>query len=474
MPFSPKAAQDFKVPNTFAPFAQGDGLPLGDLLNARDVEALFAQEQIAFGGTAGSFWTPALTLWAFLRQVLTADGSCRQAVAHVVLAFSLSRQPQELDTGAYCRARAKLSAELLEHLTLQVGRELEAAALPWWLWHGRSVFLVDGSSSQLPDTAPNQKAFPQAKTQKPGVGFPLIRWVVLMSLATAAVQGFAYGPYQGKETGETALFRQLLSNLSPGSIVVADRYYCSYFMVALLRAHGVDVVLRLHHKRHYDFRRGRRLGHNDHLVTWHKPERPEWMDEAEYAALPDTLSVREIRRQVAQPGCRVDELILATTLVDADVYEADTVADLYHERWHAELDIRSLKIGLGLDQLRCKTPFMIAKEIWARCLAYNLVRKVAAQAAVLAAVSPRSRSFTATKQAVLASWEKLSSATEQDYVAGALALLQVLRKQKVGHRPGRWEPRRVKRRPKPHKLLNETRAEARARLRNWWQAPKSC
>jgi putative transposase len=306
------------------------------------------------------------------------------------------------------------------------------------------------------------------------LGFPLIRWVMLLSLATAAVQGFAYGPYKGKETGESALFRQLLGNLAAGSIVVADRYYCSYFLVALLQAHGVDVVLRLHHRRQYDFRRGRRLGADDHLVNWYKPPRPDWMDEAEYAALPDTLSVREIRHQVAQPGYRVDELILATTLVDADVYAADEVADLYAERWQVELDIRSLKVTLGLDQLRCRTPFMIAKELWAHCLAYNLVRKVAAQAAVLAEVSPRSRSFTATKQAVLASWDKLSAATDADYVAGALALLHVLRKQKVGHRPGRCEPRAVKRRPKPHKLLKEPRAAAQARLRGRRHQPTRC
>lgn len=191
MPFSPNDTQDFKFQNTFAPFAQGDGLPLGELLNPQDVEAVFAEKQVAFGGTSRALWTPALTLWAFLRQVLSSDRSCRQAVAHVVLAFSLCRQPQELDTAAYCRARAKLPAEVLEHLTLQVGRELEAVALPSWLWHGRSVSLVDGSTSQLADTAENQKAFPQAKTQKPGLGFPIIRWVVLMSLATAAVQGFA-------------------------------------------------------------------------------------------------------------------------------------------------------------------------------------------------------------------------------------------------------------------------------------------
>jgi Transposase DDE domain len=464
VPFSPKDAHAFKFQNTFAPFAQGDGLPLAGILPAEDVEHLAAEQNVDFGSAAWAFWTPAVTLWTFLWQMLDADGSCRQAVAQTVLAFSLSGQPSELDTGAYCRARAKLPAALLQKLTYQVAQQLEDAALPAWRWRGRRAYAVDGTTSQLPDTAANQKAFPQAKTQKSGLGFPVIRWVVLLSLATAAVHGLAYGPYQGKQTGETALFRELLHCVAAGDIIVADRYYCSYFLVALLRARGVDVVFRLHQRRRYDFDRGQRLGANDHVVVWHKPARPVWLDESDYEALPATLVVREMRYHIPpQAGYRVTELVLATTLLDADVYPVEEVAELYHQRWHAELDIRTLKVTLGMDRLRCQTPFMIAKEIWAHCLAYNLVRKVAAQAAALADLSPRSLSFKAAKQAVLASWQKLTTATDGDYLDAASALLRVLRKQRVGHRPGRWEPRVVKRRPKPHKLMNEPRVQAKQR-----------
>jgi hypothetical protein len=187
------------------------------------------------------------------------------------------------------------------------------------------------------------------------------------------------------------------------------------------------------------------------------------MSHAEYAALPRTLAIREIRHRVPPANYRVKEVIVATTLVDADVYDAEAVADLYLQRWQAELDIRTLKVTLGMNCLRCQTPFMIAKELWAHCLAYNLVRKVAAQAAVLAEVSPRSLSFKATKQALLASWQKLTMATGEDYAAGARRLLRVLRHEHVGHRPGRWEPRVVKRRPKPHKLMQEPRAQAQER-----------
>ena len=331
---------------------------------------------------------------------------------------------------------------------------------------------ADGSTSTLPDTPENQKAFPQQATQKRGLGFPIIRWVVLVGLATAAVQGLAYGPYRGKETGETALFRQLLEQLVAGDVVVADRYYCSYFLVALLRAHGVDVVFRLHQRRHYDFRRGRRLGVGDHVVVWQRPQRPKWMTPEEYAAIPQTLTVREVQVQIHEPGCRVDELVIATTLLDAQQYSKEDIEELYHKRWHVELDIRTLKATLQMDQLRCRTPFMVEKEIWAQVLAYNLVRKVAAQAALFAQVRPRELSFKATLQVVRGGWQKCTATTGDDYVRLAKSLLRSLRKQRVGHRPGRCEPRAVKRRGKPYKHLREPRAAARAKLLQPRQARK--
>jgi hypothetical protein len=358
---------------------------------------------------------------------------------------------------------------LLERLALDVGRHLEDHAPAAWLWHGRHVHLVDGSTSRLPDTPENQQAYPQPKSQQPGLGLPLLRWVVLVSLATACVLGFAYGPYQGKQTGETSLFRQLLKHLRRGEVVVADRYYCSYFMVALLRALGVDVGFRLHQRRRYDFRRGRRLGRYDHEVVWQRPPRPAWMDPETSAAVPKTLEVREIRRRVQEPGSRVQELTLATTLGAADAYPADEVVALFHQRWQVELDIRSLKTTLGWGDLRCLTPFMVEKELWMNCLAYNLVRKVAAQAALLSGQSPRAISFKASKQALLGAWDLLSFLEEEEACGRvALGLLKSLAKEKVGDRPGRCEPRAIKRRPKPHRLLKEPRAAAKARLlRNW-------
>ena len=188
------------------------------------------------------------------------------------------------------------------------------------------------------------------------------------------------------------------------------------------------------------------------------------MSEDLYALIPDTIRMREIRRRVHKPGYRVDELVIATTLLDAQVYKAEDIVELYSQRWHVELDIRSLKTALGMDELRCLTPFMVEREIWAHVLGYNLVRKVGAQVAQQKAVSPRSISFKATRQAILGGWQSLTMLKGEDYQRVAKGMLQMLGKQKVGHRPGRCEPRAVKRRPKPHKLLTEPRKQARAKL----------
>jgi hypothetical protein len=464
MSFSTNSTAASPFTATLAPFLQADGLPFADVLTAADIDQASAAAGVAFGQTSRSFWTPALTLWTFLSQVLDASPSCRAAVARAWVAVALSRPPQDVDTGNYCRARAKLPAVLLQRLALQVGQRLEQAVPATWLWHGHHSHLIDGFTVSLPDTAENQQQYPQPNTQQPGLGFPLVRVVAMLSLATATVQGLAYGPYQGKESGETALFRTLLDQLPAGDLVVADRYYCSYFLVAMLQARGVDVVLRLHQGRRCDLRRGRRLGPNDHVVVWRKPQRPDWMDEETYAALPASLEVREIRQQLTTPGCRVETLHVVTTLLDAEEYPPEEIAELYHQRWHVELDIRSLKITLKMEELRCVTPFMVEKELWAHVLAYNLVRKVAAQAALQRGVSPRQISFAASQQLVLGAWSKLTEATTAERLRLAAGLLVVLGKERVGHRPGRCEPRAKKRRPKKGKLLMKPRAAARAEL----------
>jgi putative transposase len=310
----------------------------------------------------------------------------------------------------------------------------------------------------------NQKAFPQLSTQEPGLGFPILRMVVLLSLATAGLLDLTVAPYEGKETGETGLLRKMLDNLNAGELLLADRYYCSYWLVALALTQGVDVVFRMHHLRDYDFRRGQRLGPDDHLVIWQRPKRPEWMDLATYATIPLTLTVRELRVDIPTPGCRTPQLVVVTTLTDATTYPKDDIADLYHDRWHVEPDLRAIKQSLHMDHLRCQTPFMVEREIWVHFLGYNLIRKASCQAALLQEVHPRDVSFTATKQTVNAARSQLTQASPAERVRQGKLLLKQVGKERVGNRPDRCEPRLIKKRNDHYGHLRVPRAQARARL----------
>ena len=451
-------------------FLQHEGLPFADVLPEPTIQQAFAAAGLPAppdDPDDPTVYTPALTLWAFLSQVLYKgeQRSCLAAVTRVIVMYvALGQEPCSDNTGAYCRARARLPVPIIQQLAQQLADGCEAQVPASWLWKGRHVHLIDGTTVSMPDTATNQAEYPQPTTQAPGLGFPMIRMVVLLSLATALVKDMALGPYAGKETGETALLRQLLDRLQPGDVLLADRYYCSYFLLALLQEVGVEVVSRLHQSRTCDFRRGERLGRGDHRVLWTRPARPDWMDQATYERLPPTLLVREVQVQVQQPGFRVHALVVVTTLSDADHYTQSDLAELYHQRWLVELDIRSIKISLGMDVLRCQTPAMVRKEIWVCLLAYNLLRQTMLQAARLAALSPRQLSFTAAMQKIAASWGTMA------VLSGPVArrLIEVhlsdMACHLVGDRPDRVEPRAIKRRPKPHRLLLEPRAQARAAL----------
>jgi hypothetical protein len=459
----PAAGVNFKT--VLDSFVAAPGLPFQEVLTADHIERLAAEEQVNFGVAPGSIYTVAVTLWAFVAQVLSKEKACVAAVARVlVLRIALDLEPCAEETGAYCKARAKLPERFLQRLALDVGQQVERQAPTAWCWKGRHVFLADGSTVTMPDTPSNQQAYPQPRTQKPGLGFPIARVVVLLALATAVLTAAAIGPYLGKNQGEPALLRTLLDQLQPGDVLLGDRYYGSYWMVALARAHGIDVVFRQHHKRGYDFRRGVRLGKEDHVVVWQKPKRPKWLDEETYASLPETLTVRELRVMVNKPGCRAKELVIVTTLLDAACYGKEDITDLYHERWHVELDLRSIKTHLQMDVLRCKTPAMVRKEIWAYFLAYNLTRKVMAQAALDQGVHPRHSSFLGAVQTLNEFRLVLVTASSQEGPTRAQIIFAAIVSHRVGDRPDRCEPRAVKRRPKPLRYLTKTRAEARAEL----------
>lgn len=451
-------------------FLQTPGLAFAKVLAEEDIQRACHEEGVDFGQPKEDdqkvIYTPAVTLWAFLSQVLFKgeQRSCLAATARVVVFMATLEIRMSDNSGAYCRARAKLPERLLERLTLDTARGCEKAVPKKWLWRNRHVYLGDGATVSMPDSPANQDAYPQHGTQKKGVGFPIARLVVLLSLATAMVTGMALGPYQGKETGEPALLRELLVHLMVGDILLCDRCYCSYFLIVMLRKMGVDVVTRLHQMRTANFCRGRRLAKGDHVVRWPRPAKPEWMDEATYESLPESLEVREVQVHVDQPGFRTESLVVVTTLLDDKKYPREDLAELYHQRWLAELDIRAIKIQLGMDVLRCQSPEMVRREIWTCLLAYNLIRKTILESAKRSELSPRQISFTAAMQKVASSWVSVLVLSEASLALLVEADLEHLARHRVGHRPNRVEPRKVKRRPKPHKLLTEPRDTARAKI----------
>jgi Transposase DDE domain len=447
-------------------FGSADGLPFADALTAQDIQDACDAEGVHFGDGAHDVFTPAVTLWAFLTQCLSASKSCVAAVARVVvLRVGLGLTPCAAGSGGYCKARAKLPETLWRRLTLQVGTAVEQQAPDAWRWHNRRTLLVDGCELSMPDTPANQQAYPQLHSQQPGLGFPRLRMVVLLAFATAGLLGAAVGPCKGKGTGETELFRTLLEQVEAGDVVVADRYYCTWWLLALLVGRGADACCRLHHLRRCDFGQGRQLGKGDHVVRWPKPARPVWLDAAAYEALPAFLEIREVQVVVSTPGFRVRQFVVATTLRDAERYRAADIADLYHQRWHVELDIRALKTTLKMDVLRCKTPALIRCEVWAHLLAYNLTRRVLAQAALAGQVTPRQLSFAGAVQTLNAFRWLLAVGAVGDQRPLARVLGLAVATHRVGQRPGRVEPREVKRRHKV-RLLTKPRAERRAELLN--------
>jgi hypothetical protein len=436
-------------------FAQHDGLPFADVLPTERVERAIRDEGVRW---REEVFTPVLTLWAFLTHVISPAGGCRAAVARV-MAWLVARGHPSCGpgTGGYCKARRRLPEAVPIRLARETGRALHEAAPDRWLWNGRRVLIADGTGVSMPDTAENQAEYPHPGSQAAGVGLPQIRLVALFSLACGAVLDAAFGPSRGKQSGETALLRQIAGSVGSGSVLVADRYFGGWFDLALWHERGVDVVTRIHQKRGTDFRRGRSLGRDDHVVRWPKRQRPDWMDRDTYLRLPDALALREVRVRVGQRGFRTRVLVVVTTLTDPSVSAAD-LADLYRARWHAELDLRSVKVTPGMDVLRCQSPGMVRKELWVHLLAYNLIRTAMAQVAEPAERNPRELSVAGTVQALAAFAEVLGTA------AGYEAFTRVVLAYRVGNRPDRVEPRARKRRPKPYPPLTVPRARARTRL----------
>ena len=447
------------------PFLQGEGLPFTYVLNAESIQRVFREENPLFG--QDDIFSTEIVLGAFLAQTLR-DGkgvACAAAVADIATyMLQTGQRPPSGDTGDYCRARAKLSLPALRRLVVESAGQLERDADESWLWKGLHAKLVDGFTFTMPDTPENQEAFPQLHSQSPGVGFPIARTCTVMSLATACVLDVAIGPYQGKKTGENALLRDMLEGFTGGDVVVFDRYYCSFMMLAMLSLGGVDVCTRLHQRRPIDFRCGRRLGRDDHLIIWIRPAKPAWMSEEDYERIPDTLTLRELRFDVIVPGRRTEAITVITTLTDPKEYTKEDIATLYGLRWNVELDIRAIKQTLALDHVRCKTPEMVRRELWVTLPAYNLIRKVIATSAAVHGKQPRRLSFTSTCQMVLASWMLLSTDSSRDSRRLWMSTLASIAACEVGNRPGRIEPRVLKRRRHRYPLMQRPRDQLREEL----------
>lgn len=432
---------------------QRDGLYFSSLLSEDRIIECFGKASELWQGW---IYTPAVTVWVFLSQCLSPDHSCRDAVAKLInwrLAAGLNAC--SADTGAYCTARDDLAEEVCAQLVRDTGRRVDDEAPVEWRWLGRRVSSVDGSTVMMPDTEANQAEYPQMSSQLPGCGFPIARILVVFSLSVGTVLNAAIGPYKGKQTGENSLFRTLHDTLREGDVVLADRYFSGWFDVALLRKRGVDMVVRKHQLRATDFRTGRRLGPDDHLVTWTKPQRPTWMSQEQYDSLPEELTVREVRVRVDQKAFRTRELVVVTTLLDADEYPAEEIANLYRRRWQAELNLRSLKSVLQMDHLRCKTPHRVRNEFYMHLVAYNLIRQLMAVAAFRAEVEPWKISFKGTLQTINNLMPLLAG--PMPTAEWCDILLSAIATHEVGNRPDRCEPRVKKRRPKKYKLMNKPR-----------------
>jgi Transposase DDE domain len=440
-------------------YLQDGALPFSDILTDDFVtQAMTAVE----GVWKDRIYTPLMTLWVFLTQVLSADHSCRGAVARLIAhRLSQGQSPCSPETGAYCQARKRLPEQFFAAVTCLVGRALEAKVDSRWLWKGRRVYLFDGTTVIMPDTPENQAAYPQVYNQRRGLGFPIARVGALTSLACGTILNLGVCRYAGKGQGEVSLLRQLWDVLHPGDVLLTDRLMANWLNILLLQQRGIELVARLNKaNRRADFRRGKRLGRHDHIVRWYKPTSIRSLNWHALKKLPEYITVRETLIPVAQPGFRTKTIVIVTTLLDHQHTTPNDLATLYRARWNNELDLRSIKRTLQMHELRCKTPELVRKEIWMHILAYNLIRTIMAQAAATHDLPPRSISFKGTVQTL----EAFQSAIQEAHHSTRRLelyqhLLDAVATHQVADRPNRFEPRLQKRRGSNYDWLMIPRGE---------------
>ncbi len=375
-------------------------------------------------------YPPTETLSLFLTQAMSADRSCQNIVNQTAVDRLVGGlAPVSTHTGGYCRARQRLPKSMVMNLALHVGELIESESSSEWLWQGR-------------------------RAQRPGLGFPICRIVGITCLATGALLNATMGRFNGKGTDEQSLLRTLTDTFKPGDIVMGDSFFATWFFMLDLQSRGIDLLMEQQgaRQRVTDFRKGKRLGQRDHLITLAKPKtKPQWMSQAYFDSAPASITVREFRA-----GAKT----MVTTLICPKAAPKSELKALYKSRWHIELDLRNIKDTLGMNVLSCKSPDMIEKEVWVYLLAYNLIRWMMVQSALLVDINPRNLSFKHSLQLWLIVSIKVTDATPEHRAA----ILHMIAQQKVANRPGRIEPRAVKRRPKAYSLLTVPRDRARKNI----------
>jgi len=452
---------------------QSDELPLAETLDENNWQQVFDKHEIDFGGDEDATYTPAITLWALISQVFFKDEmrSCKAAVERVATLWAiLGKTVCDTNSGAYCRARLKIKHEAVRDITKQIAATAEnsfdqqsfnrqeklhevVAGVQSITPTGR-ILLVDGFTVTAADTLENQEEFPQNPSQKEGLGFPIIRGVTLISLVTGLLVDLVLGPYAGKQSGETALLWKMLDELKPGDTLVADCFYCTYWLIAACKNKGVNIVMKNHDKRDDDPLGANRINKHERLTVWLRPQRPQWMSEQEYAEMPEKLEIRLVDVIIEQPGFRSKKYTIATTISVSKVYTREWIANVYRSRWMIELDIRSIKCSLGIDIVRAKSPGMVKTEIWSCLLAYNLIRMKMLQTCAISGRMPRTLSFTATMQMLATKWSVAAIVLTPELVQLGV---RSPGSERIGHRPDRIEPRANKRRPKLIALMTKPR-----------------
>lgn len=401
-------------------------------------------------------YTPIRTVFLFIKQVLNPDKSCKKAVAGIIVEqLSSGKKPVSSNTGPYCKARQRLPEETVHELVKEIGSAPIKNAPLKWKPFGRDLKVFDGSTGKMADTKSNQKVFPQHKNQKKGAGFPIARFVVVMSLTVGTVIDYAIGAYKGKGTGESSLLRNILMCIKKDDIVLGDRYFPNFFLMADLNKIGADGIFRGQGQRHYDFRSGERLGKNDHTVLWGKPYKPAWMAQKEYDSYPDKIQVREFK---------VAGNIYVTTFLNAKKYHKKELASIYERRWDVEINLKSIKAIMNMDMLSCKTPDMVKKEIGIHFLAYNFIRIIMAEACVHHDAIPWKISFKGTVQLLTTFMPHFLNSSARKNKILYSEMLALIVKNKIGNRPGRVEPRVIKQRQKPFPTLKRQRSIEKERL----------